>query len=308
MSTLAGKTLFISGASRGIGLAIALRAARDGANIVVAAKTDTPHPKLPGTIHTAAAEIEAAGGHALPLAVDIRFEDQVYGAVEQAVRHFGGIDILVNNASAISLSGTLQTPMKRFDLMMGVNLRGTFSLFAGLPAAPGEGAQSPHPDPLSAARHARQVVCAVRGVHHGEVRDEHVRAGHGRGVPRRGHRSQCALAAHHHRHGSFANHSRRRARTRPQARNHGRRRLAHLDPRQPRRHGQFFIDDEVLAMTNEHQRRKPGEGFELVRELCLRVFAGCVEGYRIGIAQPSHFIAAPLGMPLVEVVQTEVAA
>jgi len=126
MSTLAGKTIFISGASRGIGLAIALRAARDGANIVIAAKTETPHPKLPGTIHTAAAEIEAAGGRALPLAVDIRFEDQVYAAVEKAVRHFGGIDILVNNASAISLSGTLQTPMKRFDLMMGVNLRGTF--------------------------------------------------------------------------------------------------------------------------------------------------------------------------------------
>jgi citronellol/citronellal dehydrogenase len=126
MSSLAGKTIFISGASRGIGLAIALRAARDGANIVIAAKTDAPHPKLPGTIHTAAAEIEAAGGHALPLAVDIRFEDQVYGAVEQAVQHFGGIDILVNNASAISLTGTLQTPMKRFDLMMGVNLRGTF--------------------------------------------------------------------------------------------------------------------------------------------------------------------------------------
>jgi citronellol/citronellal dehydrogenase len=126
MPTLAGKTIFISGASRGIGLAIALRAARDGANIVIAAKTDTPHPKLPGTIHTAAAEIEAAGGRALPLAVDIRYEDQVYAAVEQAVKHFGGIDILVNNASAINLTGTLQTPMKRFDLMMGVNTRGTF--------------------------------------------------------------------------------------------------------------------------------------------------------------------------------------
>jgi citronellol/citronellal dehydrogenase len=126
MSTLAGKTIFISGASRGIGLAIALRAARDGANIVIAAKTDTPHPKLPGTIHSAAAAIEAAGGQALPLAVDIRFEDQVYGAVEQAVKRFGGIDILVNNASAISLTGTLQTTMKRFDLMLGVNLRGTF--------------------------------------------------------------------------------------------------------------------------------------------------------------------------------------
>ncbi len=126
MPSLAGKTLFISGASRGIGLAIALRAARDGANIVVAAKTDAPHPRLPGTIHTAAAEIAAAGGHPLPLVVDIRFEHRVYGAVEQAVKHFGGIDILVNNASAISLTGTLQTPMKRFDLMLGVNLRGTF--------------------------------------------------------------------------------------------------------------------------------------------------------------------------------------
>jgi citronellol/citronellal dehydrogenase len=125
-ATLAGKTLFITGASRGIGLAIALRAARDGANIVIAAKTATPHPKLPGTIHTAAAEIEAAGGKALPLIVDIRFEDQVYRAVEQAVARFGGIDILVNNASAISLTGTLETPMKRFDLMMGVNVRGTF--------------------------------------------------------------------------------------------------------------------------------------------------------------------------------------
>jgi citronellol/citronellal dehydrogenase len=124
--SLKGKTLFITGASRGIGLAIAMRAARDGANIAVAAKTDAPNPKLSGTIHSAAAEIEAAGGHALPLAVDIRFEDQVYGAVEQAVRRFGGIDILVNNASAISLTGTLQTPMKRFDLMLGVNLRGTF--------------------------------------------------------------------------------------------------------------------------------------------------------------------------------------
>ena len=125
-ATLCGRTLFITGASRGIGLAIARRAARDGANIVIAAKTDTPHPKLPGTIHTAAAEIEAAGGKALPLVVDIRFEDQVYHAVEQAAAHFGGIDILVNNASAIGLTGTMKTPMKRYDLMMGVNARGTF--------------------------------------------------------------------------------------------------------------------------------------------------------------------------------------
>ena len=126
MSSLRGKTLFITGASRGIGLAIALRAARDGANIVIAAKTAEPHPKLPGTIHTAAREIEQAGGQALPLVVDIRHEDQVHAAVEQAVARFGGIDICVNNASAISKSGTLETDMKRFDLMHAINARGTY--------------------------------------------------------------------------------------------------------------------------------------------------------------------------------------
>lgn len=125
--SLAGKTLFITGASRGIGLAIALRAARDGANVVVAAKTVDPNPKLPGTIHSAAAEIEAAGGKALAVTCDIREEAQLAAAVAQAVDRFGGIDILVNNASAINLTGTLHTPMKRFDLMMGVNGRGTFA-------------------------------------------------------------------------------------------------------------------------------------------------------------------------------------
>ena len=124
--TLQGKTLFITGASRGIGLAIALRAARDGANIVIAAKTAETNPKLPGTIHSAAAEIEAAGGHALALQTDIRDEANVLAAVEQAVARFGGIDILVNNASAISLTPTDATPMKRFDLMFGVNVRGTY--------------------------------------------------------------------------------------------------------------------------------------------------------------------------------------
>jgi citronellol/citronellal dehydrogenase len=126
MRSLAGKTVFITGASRGIGQAIGLRAAADGANVVIAAKSVEPHPKLPGTIHTAAREIEAAGGRALALQVDIRFEDQVYGAVAQAVKTFGGLDVLVNNASAIFLAGTLDTPMKRFDLMHQVNLRGTY--------------------------------------------------------------------------------------------------------------------------------------------------------------------------------------
>ena len=124
--SLRGKTLFITGASRGIGLAIGKRAARDGANVIIAAKTTAPHPTLPGTIYTAAAEIEAAGGKALPVLCDIRDEAAVAAAVKQAVDTFGGIDILVNNASAISLTGTEGTPMKRFDLMMGVNARGTY--------------------------------------------------------------------------------------------------------------------------------------------------------------------------------------
>ena len=128
MSThaLQGKTLFISGGSRGIGLEIAKRAAQDGANVVIAAKTVDPNPKLPGTIYSAAAEIEALGGRALPLQVDIREEEQVTAAVAQAVATFGGIDILINNASAINLTDTPNTPMKRFDLMFGVNVRGTY--------------------------------------------------------------------------------------------------------------------------------------------------------------------------------------
>jgi len=124
--SLEGKTLFITGASRGIGKAIALRAARDGANVIIAAKTVRPHPKLPGTIGSAASEIEAAGGRALPCATDIRSEEQVLAAVSKGLEAFGGIDILVNNASAISLTGTLETATKRFDLMHAVNTRGTF--------------------------------------------------------------------------------------------------------------------------------------------------------------------------------------
>ena len=126
MTNLGGKTLFISGASRGIGLAIALRAASDGANIIVAAKTAEPHPRLPGTVYTACDEIVAAGGNALPVLCDIRDEQQVLAAVDDGVKRFGGIDICVNNASAISLTDTQQTTMRRFDLMQQVNTRGTF--------------------------------------------------------------------------------------------------------------------------------------------------------------------------------------
>lgn len=124
--SLKGKTLFITGASRGIGLAIALRAARDGANIVIAAKTDQDHPKLPGTIFSAAKEVEKAGGKALPVKVDVRDEASVQAAVDLAVKTFGGIDILVNNASAISLTSTAKTDMKRYDLMHQINTRGTY--------------------------------------------------------------------------------------------------------------------------------------------------------------------------------------
>lgn len=121
-----GKTVFITGASRGIGLSIGKRLAQEGANIVIAAKTAEEHPKLPGTIYSAAAEIELLGAKALPVICDIRYEDQVEKAVNQAVEHFGGIDILINNASAISLTGTLKTDMKRYDLMHSINTRGTF--------------------------------------------------------------------------------------------------------------------------------------------------------------------------------------
>ncbi len=124
--TLSGKTLFITGASRGIGLAIALRAARDGANIAIAAKTAEPHPKLAGTIYTAAQDIERAGGKALPLVVDVRDEILVRDALDKTAQKFGGIDIVVNNASAIQLTNTIATDMKRFDLMQQINARGTF--------------------------------------------------------------------------------------------------------------------------------------------------------------------------------------
>ena len=150
MTTLKGKTLFITGASRGIGLAIARRAAADGANIVIVAKTTESNPKLPGTIYSAAAEVESAGGKALALSVDIREEDAVLAAVAKAVENFGGIDILVNNASAISLTDTEATPMKRFDLMNGVNARGTYlCTMACLPALKKSAAAGRNPHVLT---------------------------------------------------------------------------------------------------------------------------------------------------------------
>ncbi|MFB6286177.1 MAG: SDR family oxidoreductase [Candidatus Bipolaricaulia bacterium] len=126
MATLKGRTVLITGGTRGIGRAIGLRAARDGANVVVLGKTAEPHPKLPGTVYTTCEEIEQAGGHALPAIADIRDDEAVADAVASAVARFGGLDVLVNNASAISLTGTLETPMKRFDLMQQINVRGTF--------------------------------------------------------------------------------------------------------------------------------------------------------------------------------------
>ena len=188
--SLKGKTLFITGASRGIGLAIGLRAARDGANVAIAAKTAEPHPKLPGTIYTAADEIEKSGGQALPLVCDIRFEDQVGSAVEACAAKFGGIDILVNNASAIQLTGTLQTDMKRYDLMNGINARGTYLVSR---------TAIPH---LKRARYGRTMVQGSYRVHDGQVRDEHVRARHGGGIQRRGYCLQCVVAAHRHCHSS----------------------------------------------------------------------------------------------------------
>ncbi len=240
MSTLAGKTLFITGSSRGIGLAIALRAARDGANIVVTGKTTEPNPRLPGTIYTAAKEIEAAGGHALPIALDIRFDDQVHASVEQTVRQFGGIDILVNNASAISLTGTLQTPMKRYDLMMGINVRGTYlcsqACLPHLAKAP-----NPHILSLSPPLDLRAKWFAPHLAYSmSTIRHELVRAGHGGRIPPAGNRRECAVAAHHRRHRRAAVDPWRRAAARAHSGNRSRRCLAHTHSRQQKHDRQFL--------------------------------------------------------------------
>ena len=170
--SLKGKTLFITGGSRGIGLAIALKAAADGANIAIAAKTVEPHPKLEGTIHTAAAEIAKAGGRALPLAVDVRDDAAVQAALDETAEKFGGIDVVVNNASAIQLTPVTATDMRRYDLMQQVNARGTFmvSKFA-IPYLTALG-KSAHPHVVAAARHGREMVCFSYGLLNGEIRNE----------------------------------------------------------------------------------------------------------------------------------------
>ena len=233
--TLAGKTLFITGASRGIGLAIALKAARDGANVAIAAKTAEPHPRLEGTIHTAAADIEKAGGKALPLIVDVRDDEAVKTAIDRTAETFGGIDIVVNNASAIQLTPTAQTNMKRYDLMHQVNARGTFMVtkFA-LPWL--EKGDNPHvlmlSPPLDMQEHwfAHHVAYSM--------------AKYGM--------SMCVLGfagefrskgiAHHHRHGGHRQYTRRRG---PDARlahagDRGRCRACDPDEAKPRVHRQFL--------------------------------------------------------------------
>jgi citronellol/citronellal dehydrogenase len=194
---LKDRTLFITGASRGIGLAIALRAARDGANIAIAAKTDQPHPKLPGTIFTAADEIAKAGGQALPLVADVRDEAQVKSAIERTVATFGGIDIVVNNASAVQRTPVVDTDMRLFDLMHQINTRGTFMVSKRHPASR-KSAQSPHLDEFAPARHARKMVCRQHRLFDRQVRHEPRGAGSRGRTARKGHRGQCALAAHHH--------------------------------------------------------------------------------------------------------------
>jgi NAD(P)-dependent dehydrogenase (short-subunit alcohol dehydrogenase family) len=197
--SLKGKTLFITGASRGIGLAIALRAARDGANIAIAAKTETPHPKLEGTIHSAAEAIEQAGGQALPLVVDVRDEAAVTGAIAQTVARFGSLDIVVNNASAISLTPVVQTDMKRFDLMHQINARGTF-MVSKYAIAHLERAQNPHILMLSPPLDmAEKWFAAIYWLHDGQVRHEHGRAWARRRVAPQGHRRQRTVAPHHDR-------------------------------------------------------------------------------------------------------------
>ena len=230
MTSLKGKTLFVSGGSRGIGLAIALRAARDGANVALAAKTAEPHPKLKGTIYTAADEVRAAGGKALPILCDIREEAQVIAAIDQTVAEFGGIDICVNNASAISLTNSQMTDMKRFDLMMGINTRGTFMVSKYcIPHL--KKADNPHILMLSPPldikakwfEHSTAYSIAKFGMSLCVL-------GLSAELKAAGDRGQRAVAAHHHRHRRGRQSARRRRHDarQPHARDHGRCGLCHL--------------------------------------------------------------------------------
>ena len=260
-----GKTLFITGASRGIGLAIALRAARDGANVAIAAKTTEPHPEAARhDLHRG--EGDRSGGRQGAAACGRhprRGAGRRRGGAK-TVETFGGIDILVNNASAISLTGTLDTPMKRYDLMHQINTRGTFLVLAGVHPAPQERGEPARPQPLAAAQHGGALVRAARRLHDGEVRHEHVRARHGGRVRADGiavnalwPRTIIATAAV-----QAIPRRRRGADAHAQARDHGRRRAR--DPHRATRAsitGHFFIDDDVLrsaGVTDLSQYRHAG--------------------------------------------------
>ena len=227
---LAGRTMFITGGSRGIGLAIALRAARDGANVALLAKTAEPHPKLPGTIYTAAEEIEAAGGTALPIVGDVRDADSVAGAVEQAAERFGGIDILVNNASAISLTPIEQTEPKRFDLMQGINVRGTFlAIRACIPHL--KGSDNGHILSLSPPINLDPAWLGAHGAYTlSKYGMTLITLSRGRGAARGGRRRQHAVAAHDHRHRRGPEPARRRRGDEPRAHARDLRRLGLRDP------------------------------------------------------------------------------
>ena len=255
--SLKGKTLFITGASRGIGLAIALRAARDGANIAIAAKTDTPHPKLEGTIYTAAEEIEKAGGRALPLVVDVRDEEAVKNAIDKTAEKFGGIDIVVNNASAVSRTPVAETDMKRYDLMQAINTRGTFMVSKyAIPHL--EKAQNPHilmnSPPLdmqekwfagstgySIAKFGMSLVALGLA---GELRGRD--------------RGQRDLAAHHHRHRGDQEPAGRRSRDAhvAHARDHGGRRLRDLSEAREKLHRPFPDRRHVPRRRRRHRFRE----------------------------------------------------
>ncbi len=266
--SLKGKTLFISGGSRGIGLAIALRAARDGANVTIAAKTAEPHPKLPGTIYTAAADIEAAGGKALAVLCDIRDEAQVSDAVAKTVEKFGGIDICVNNASAISLTGTLETEMKRYDLMHQINARGTF-LVSKTCIPHLKKADNPHILNLSppldmAAKWFKNHVAYTMA----KFGMSMCTLGMSAEFARDGIAVNSLVAAHHHRYGGGAQSARRRGGRfdEPIGGDHGGRGACYPDQPGARDDRQFLHRRRSLA------RRR--------RDRFLRLFAGCQRATR----------------------------